>query len=251
MLFALVDFYNQRSLSFGGSGRVGRPPNLRDYELSYDALIAGLIAHVEPILNGTIDLRVRLYGGWTTDLSGESSAGADMLSKVLANRGRTRIGRVRITSELATSAIASPSNQLNRMYRTTSWGSDSVNALDDTPADCPQYGTDCTYYDSLKAWVHGRCPNYKACKVKTRLCLSKTSQKMVDTLIVADMIAAVVTGSAVLVVSMDDDMVPGLITAAASGDDVSVIRYGRRAIPGDYDYALMRTGVSVYDYPAL
>jgi uncharacterized LabA/DUF88 family protein len=75
---------------------------------------------------------------------------------------------------------------------------------------------------------------------------------MVDTMIVSDSIVAHMVNGAdtIWAVSMDDDIVPGIISVRGLGADASLVRFGR-VNPSVHDPLLTRIGVGVVDYPRL
>lgn len=245
-LFALVDYDNQRPSSWRG-----RLPNARDHELYLAELERGLLAFRGSINEEFLELRVRLYGGWTSESSGRRTASGDMVSQALASNGAVRrVGRTRIFLELVDSLISAPDEPLYRTYRKDLWRGDLL-AVGSQPVTCPDHPNLCAEMLALRSWSsHSRCPRQATCAVKTRDFTHVTGQKLVDSMLVADAITCAVARDRVAIVSIDDDMVPGALSASRLGGDVSLVRFGKTK-QSDYDPILQRNGVEVVDFPGL
>lgn len=249
-IVALVDYDNQRQDEYrGGRGR-GRPPNYRDHELLLTNLIDALSKHRDAMSPGFVELRIRLYGGWTTDFDGRASNSGIMVSRAVREFGaRKRFKNTRLFIELAHAPLAYPDEHLYGTYRTNRWRGGAL-SMGQQPTQCHYGHAKCSNVENLLAWARGRCPE-RGCRVKTDLVFVCDSQKLVDTLLVSDAILAAHRGyDHILAVSGDDDIVPGILTASAFNVDASLVRFGRRN-PGPYDRTLRKIGVNVIDYPAL
>lgn len=246
----LVDYDNQKVAGFGSRNPAGRPPSLRDHELNIDALRRGLIKFREDHLPSSIqELSVRLYGGWYADGDGRETDAANMLARILRNIGR-RERTTRFAFELARQPLAT-STPLYATLRLTPWSGKNLR-FRELP-DCHLLPSSCAAIATLKSWARrGKCPQ-DGCSVHTKDFVFQLGQKMVDTLMVADVVFSAHKESVpIAVVSMDDDMVPGLLTAAEvlRPTDFFLLRFGRRH-PSPYDPLLESVGVTIVDYAPL
>ena len=248
--YALVDYDNQRPPRFGHWASEGRRPNLRDHEEYVDTLLKALVAVREQIDPGFAELRIRLYGGWNTVVHGERTEAADMVAQAIARLGRsTRIRNTRVFLELAETLLVAPGELLAGTLRSTRWRGE-VMRFQPQPPNCHESPATCPFLTSFHQWSKGRCPKGPECPVETSHVVAFQGQKLVDAMLVAD----IISGSAylkahVLTVSMDDDMIPGLLTARLLGGTVTVVRFGRHDRSA-YDPLLMRYGISIIDLPA-
>lgn len=245
-IFALVDYDNQLSPSFASGNSVGRPPNQRDHDDALEALKANLSKHTTSTYRTFHELRVRLYGGWTSDGLGNQTDAAVMLAQALAGGRSTRIGRVRLFVELAFALITSPHAQLYRTLRLAPWRGARLQTS--FPAACLD-GASCKNIASLKSWFKNKCSKAPTCRVRASDFVMQRAQKLVDTMLVADAIGLCSQHKHTIIVSRDDDVVPGALVGKALGGNVSIVRYGRKSIPGDYDNILSAYGIDLYDYP--
>ena len=79
-----------------------------------------------------------------------------------------------------------------------------------------------------------RCPG-NGCTVRQNDVLQKWEQKLVDTMLVSDLIFLATRGERdLVVVSSDDDIWPGIRTALQLGARVTQVHTGGRETPADY-----------------
>lgn len=251
VVYALVDYDNQRPVRFGHYASEGRRPNLRDHEDYLSDLVEGLLDVRRQLTTGFLELRIRLYGGWSTVVSGERTDVGDMVAQAIARFGRSsRVGSTRWFLELAESVLVLPEEILGGTFRSGRWRGE-VLRFHTQPARCRESPTSCSVIAALSQWSRGRCPKRPTCPVHSEEVVSLDGQKLVDAMLISDTIAGSAYQKAhVLAVSMDDDMVPGVLSARALGGLVTLVRFGRRD-PSDYDVVLKRNGVDVIDLPAL
>jgi hypothetical protein len=204
--------------------------------------------HAGKMTSEFANVRIRLYGGWTDDQTGTRTEAADMVAQVLYRHGQTRQRHVRIKSELALALLEVPDAPLHRTFRRSPWRGDRL-TFSGRPENCAEPGPGCRYYDDLREWsTRGRCPRRPGCHATTNTCVTQEGQKLVDAMIVADAISGCLQKNLVVVVSRDDDVVPGVLTAAKYGR-VALFRIGRRNLPGDYDALIRREGIELHDQP--
>jgi hypothetical protein len=249
LAYALVDYDNQRPPRFGHRASEGRRPNLRDHEDYLTALVRGLLELRDRLAPDFLELRVRLYGGWISTIPGERTEAGDMVSQAIMRLGHsTRVPRTRLFLQLAESLLTAPDELLIGTFRSSRWRGEVLRFLAQPP-ECPDSPTACSLISAFSRWSRGRCPRSPACSVHTAQVVSTDSQKLVDAMLIADTISGAVHERAhVLLVSMDDDMVPGALSARVLGGDITVVRFGRRD-PSGYDTILRRNGVQIIDLP--
>ena len=146
----------------------------------------------------------------------------------------TRFGRVRVFVTIADSLLAVAEEPLPLTVREKGgFGPFQLH----WPARACQVQTGRCGLHELDAWRKGRCPNYQVCGLRHDNVVVSRRQKLVDSMIVADTIHAATTEDWVAVVSNDDDMVPGVLTASAHSRKIALLRFGRRQ-PSPYDAIL-------------
>lgn len=249
VVYALVDYDNQRPPSFGGRSRPGRSPNLRDHEDYLAKLVQGLLRFRGQLEEEFVELRIRLYGGWSGMPSGERTETGDMVATALRRVGTSsRLRATRIRVELAECLLLAPEQPIHGTFRSMRWRGEALR-VSDHPLHCAEAPSRCAAIEGLYRWARGRCPRNPECRVLSEDAVISQGQKLVDSMLVADTIAATHVSKHVVAVSMDDDMIPGLLSARQLGAIVTVLRFGRRD-PSTYDAILARYGVAVVDYPA-
>src|SRR5262249_13327947 len=72
----------------------------------------------------------------------------------------------------------------------------------------------------LRSWIKGRCPAAQ-CPVASQEAAHFRQQKLVDTALVADVVWGASQGRTIVVVSDDEDVIPGLLTARSYGSTVA------------------------------
>lgn len=165
---------------------------------------------------GERSMRCRLYGGWYDGnrLSSGAQRLAGEMQDVFPRRMRisdgSRVVRMRVTMEFARSLIGDTA-LLTHTYRRRSLPTGLKCA---TPPfrECAR-PTDCVI-DGLAPFVNrSECP-HPQCRVTPRDVLRRSEQKLVDSMIVVDLVRLGQAGSELIVlVSSDDDMWPGLRAA--------------------------------------
>lgn len=166
-------------------------------------------------LPGTSAVDFRLYGGW--DRSSRLTPDAQNLSAEL-RRTFPHIWNmphsVRATMRLVYSIEAYPNKTLSDTLRTEPLR--EVKFSRPTLTTCRE-GSDCPLEDSYLFFRENRCPR-DGCPATPQNLATQNVQKMVDTMMVADMIHLAYNGvSKICIVGGDDDMWPGILGAIAGG----------------------------------
>jgi len=173
------------------------------------------------------EMRFRLYDGWydgdgaETDLHG-------MVKGHVQRTYPTLRRRVRLFAEIAESAVVSPDDCFVDTYRRQRGLSRYAVSVSRTPAPACAAPLACAV-DQLRAWFKGACPHLSGCQVTSQDVASFAYQKLVDTTLVADAIWLASQKHTIAVVSEDEDVLPGLITARFYG--MSVFWLGHTVAP--------------------
>ncbi len=165
------------------------------------------------------ELTFRLYDGWYD----ETGTGTDlygMLRSHLREDYPTRQRNFRVFVEIAEALAASPEDRLaetSREQRGIDRYPVSVESI--TPATCSN-PTSCSV-SVLRGWLKGACPHLSGCSVRSKDIASFRYQKLVDTSLVADAVWLATRRQSIAIVSDDEDVIPGLLTARSLGSDVT------------------------------
>jgi len=189
--------------------------------------VDGLATVVEK--NGVVadEFRVRLYGGWYEWPSGTETHDKTHLSQIAARlpkRIRHMRGNPRLFVEAAECLINYPGEKFMNTVRPESLPPRIT--VEAPPVHCYLRRTSCPLVD-LATWCRGKCPEVD-CRTKTDDVASFRKQKLIDTMLVADTITLSMTIDFVGVVSIDDDILPGILAAGRRSDKVMLIRFGKR-----------------------
>ena len=206
-MYVLVDYDNlPRNLTAGGVQAVA------------DRIQEKLLSAFPSYFTDEVRLTVRLYGGWR-GRTGPTRRGVDILSQVQRNFPMIIRGggaqQVVIDASVAESLLALPHQILPHTYRTAPGIGRSLNVasagdLRCTRPQCPA--------DVLSAFFTlGACPGV-GCVRSLEEVITRSEQKLVDTMLVTDAIHLSHEGEKTLaVVSSDDDMWPGMLSAMSTG----------------------------------
>lgn len=203
---------------------------LVDYDNVHSSLRARGLRHLSQNIGNAIGpsllgpnprLRVRLYGGWFDGRT--RTRRADHLigevgtfpMTIVVGTGALRV-TVIVSAELALGLLDEPRVSLTHTFRQRG-GAGSIqsyaSAMCKVPGSCPL-----TPMTTLLS--SGRCPE-AGCTVETEHVLARPEQKLVDTMLTADLITAALHSEKVIaIVSTDDDMIPGIRTALLRGTSV-------------------------------
>ncbi len=217
----LVDFDNIAPLTRSG-------PLLKAVDTIFDA--------AKPTLSTTTRVQVRLYGGWYEE-QGPTRRAQQLAADVAANFPHainidTAPQPLRVQVELAYSLLAEPKRHLLHTYREKK-PPQALRSREPTEAGCMD--SSCALSGIAKLIKSGRCPA-TTCTIKTKDLLYKAEQKLVDSMITADLVYLATHGDKepTIVVCSDDDIWPGVRTAIQLGAAILHIRSPDNASQADY-----------------
>lgn len=207
-MYVLIDYDNlPRSLSINGPGLIA------------DRLQERLITSFPSYLAGETRFHMRFYGGWHSR-TGPTKRGAQVLAEVqhafpLMIRASTVGTNVTIDGSVAEGLLALPNQPLPHTYRTYPGFGRAIRAKSRTSLNCslPR----CPADQLVNLFNSDSCPEVHCTKNLEDL-VTRTEQKLVDAMLVADTIYLASNGERKLaVVSSDDDMWPGMLSAMSAG----------------------------------
>ncbi len=207
--------------------------------------------NVEPALT---HVEVRLYGGWLENgvLTGRASElQAQVGAPSFAARHPRQPGLLRVTTILVTRLAAVVDLEWGHTLRSR-LGLPQLRLADrPRPADCVDH-EQCPVriVRSMSRGRQRQC-SIDGCTVMNADAFLVREQKMVDSLLVCDTISYSQTSSALVVLSNDLDVLPGLVQAANSQACISalvLVRTASEHTVGLYDAHLERMGVVVSDW---
>ncbi|NSW55175.1 MAG: hypothetical protein HPY44_04135 [Armatimonadetes bacterium] len=181
----------------------------------------------------------RLYGGWYQEDS-PTQLCQELAAEILGDfpRAVTVYGEatdedVVVRLELAYGLLADPDHHLLRTYRLKG-SPGNIKCRDPRDAGC--LDADCPLQVLYDCVVSGRCPK---CGLPVDSVLYRAEQKLVDTMMTADIIHAVTRGETVVgVASSDADLWPAMRTAIRLGTEVVHIQTRRSPASDDYHEGL-------------
>jgi hypothetical protein len=186
-----------------------------------DRLWAGLKTLVPHLVNGVPRLDLRLYGGWygwngprnRTPVAGQLIADIQNDFPFIL-RDTATSSSVTISSELAESLLCFPKHVLPHTFR-QGQGPPRMSCSDPTRLGCTT--PTCPMTVVRQFLLLGKCPE-PTCTRTVEQFLTRSEQKLVDTMLVADLIHLASSGEKVIaVVSSDDDLWPGMLMAMSAG----------------------------------
>lgn len=189
--------------------------------------------------------RFRLYGGWF-DGVGFSRSAQRVSVEVQAEFPTTLrwsnaalSGTSLVSVEMAYSLEVDPNRHICHTVRTRSFGA-RVDSDPSVHASCTV--ANCPVKHVVDFLAGQQCPTH-GCNVTQADLLRKTEQKLVDTMIVSDLLYLTMRNtSGLVVVSSDDDLWPGIRTSIGLGGDVALLHTRkRRTLPGEYTIGLTST----------
>lgn len=171
--------------------------------------------------------RFRLYGGWfdfdrKTKRAMTLAADQDIRTPfMLPLPWGNQSAAVNITAELAYSLESDPRTDLYATFRYRSF-TDRVHCDKDLSNKCVSQTCSLKVVESF--FMNQRCPT-SGCGVQQSEFLRKAEQKLVDTMIVSDLLyhTRASPDLDLVIISSDDDMWPGIRTATALGKSVAHI----------------------------
>lgn len=171
---------------------------------------------------------VRLYGGWRS--GAQSTRAAQQLTQKIASDSPTYISRpgasksdppVRLVVEMATSAIGASTPFENTFAKERTLRSFRPRSPSDAPCTSP-LSCGLSFLSNL---AHDTACGVAGCSARAQEMLVRDEQKMVDTLMVADMaqLALLDRARELVVVTSDTDIWPGVLLAIKAGCAVTQV----------------------------
>lgn len=172
---------------------------------------------------GFASLELRLYAGWdqnsrlTNRAQGLAAALRASFPRILRSSHTDPPTPIRLSAELAQSLQCLPRKPLINTFRKVPF-SKAVNCQRPTRVACRN--AHCPIDQVAEFFNSGQCPA-PGCRTTPAILMTYLEQKLVDTMIVADLLYLAHSGEpAVALVSSDDDMWPGILTAIHAGAHV-------------------------------
>ncbi len=201
-------------------------------------------------------IHIRFYGGWYEDriLTKRASQLLQALGSVsffpLQHPHREN-ELLRGEIELVTRLLASPMIEWLHTKRSQR-GLHRIRLQDvPVPDGCPNQPLNCPLRNIYRFTKHKKkvCP-IESCTVTNRDAFVSVEQKMVDALLVCDMVefATEPNVDCLLVVSADADILPGIAVAVAKGSSRIVLGKTRGRSIDHYDNALSELGVTLLEW---
>ena len=197
-------------------------------------------------------IAVRLYGGWyrSSQLSRRAQDLSIQISRYFPGTlslGTDNMRRVVFVSvELARSLLIDPSQDILNTYRVRDVPSNlRPKAL---PFQACAQKSMCPLVGAHKLLQTGRCPD-SSCGVRIADVITRHEQKLVDTMLTADLIHSASSGiSDIVVVTNDDDLWPGIRTAIFLGVFVHHIHPQKGRSTPTYYSSTVKKNYSQYSF---
>ncbi len=237
----LVDLANQSGL------RSRRAPNKPMVADRIDAVIDRAVSALTNTANkkrAFAEFRIRLYDAWF-DRQNRGTQLYEIVRRVCSDRypRRSRLGRIYV--EIAECVVPIANKRFTYTLRNhVGLARYPVTTMTETPAGCVS-PSNCTTA-TLRHWLRKKkCPKTtpRECMVKAEEICSFRQQKLVDTSIVADAVFLANEDHTVVIFSDDEDMIPGLVTAAMIGNAPVIWLSGQESPRPYYRSILAASGV--------
>jgi hypothetical protein len=191
------------------------------HEASHQGLVYladRILARVSQAAEPSQAMNFRLYGGWDRN-NKMTKLGQDLSVQMRSKFPRSlKIGQkpVILNMQLALALEALPGKALPNTLREEPMRKIRC----ETPSKTTCRNPSCPI-DPMASFLNaGRCP-VDGCAAEPKMLLSRNEQKLVDTMMVADMIYLASSGEPVIgLVTSDDDMWPGILCALNLGANV-------------------------------
>ncbi len=196
-------------------------------------------------------LRIRFYGGWygKASLSKHGQKLVAELNEIPTHWGvgtHREILRLRIQAELAGSMLVDPAHHILHTLRR---GTPPIHEVRPLPFRGCIEPTACSLAPVEALVVQRNCPAGSCSTPISAVFPRPKQQKLVDTMIVSDLIyLACTTRRPVVVVSTDDDLWPGIRTALHFGLPIHHIHTGNRTTPAIYASTAFETPYREYRF---
>jgi hypothetical protein len=197
------------------------------------------------ILQDSTRIRARLYGGWFEDdrmsrkaLDLDNQIKSEFPSINVVKNEDKRILQI-VNMELAISLEAKRDKVLSHTYR-PNYKAKRIYCKDPKSSGCSS--PNCAMEPVFKYFQSFECPD-SSCKLDYAKVFVSNTQKLVDSMLICDMIYHSVYGNKLFViVSADDDMIPGIGMSLIGGAKVFHIHpYPKRVTPPQYDFGFSKT----------
>jgi uncharacterized LabA/DUF88 family protein len=218
-MYVLVDYSNVR-------GRLGKK-DLQTKVRELTETICGVLDEIPHRLN------YRLYGGWyeketltrkAQEITIEIQNEYPELYQPIVNPGKEKKARIRISAELAYSMLVDPNHHLVRTVRQRKTYR-SVRVQSPKSNGCER--DDCFLKGIKGFFSKGRCTHHECDLKADDLLNEKREQKLVDTMLSADLLHLVSEGhNTVVVVTSDDDLIPAVRQALLNDMQIIHIHTG-------------------------
>jgi hypothetical protein len=202
-------------------------PNPKIIADRIDTLLFSSVDSFLTVFSAFFEAHFRLYHGWFNEL-GQPTDLHTLSAKHLRERYPTRTKRARIFAELGEAPASLGKCQLPHTIRIErGLPSASLDLIDGIPVSC-KHPDDCAIFE-LRKWIKGRCPKkHEGCNITLSEVISYKKQKLVDTMLVSDLIWFSGKGEHVAALSDDEDVIPGLLAASTNPVNVYwICRNGR------------------------
>jgi len=163
--------------------------------------------------------RIRFYGGWyeSDELTVLAQNVVREMAESFPSVVQTGEKKIKVTTEIARSLISSPEHDLLHTYRRRLFPG-NIKSVESPFENC--VNTESCAIGNVAAFVNDRrCPG-EECGVRPKHIFIRPEQKLVDSMIVADVIALASRREACAVISSDDDVWPGIRTALDFGIEI-------------------------------
>lgn len=189
--------------------------------LGVSHVVNAIISKINPADVGVGDrhITIRLYGGWYENSRFTSRAqklSVDITKDFPATSYLSdKTSAVIVKCELAYSLLADPGNHLFHTFRARGVP-DGLKA--DHPGLCGCTRLRCPIIETYKFVSNGKCTECGT--ISPNDIFYRGEQKLVDTMLTADLIFSSKASNYICVVSSDDDFWPGIVTTLKSGSNI-------------------------------
>jgi hypothetical protein len=188
------------------------PPLVAD---RLDRVLDRVATVMQPEAVDVLELRVRLYHGWFAHDGRPTNMHNLVRMHVMGGAYPTRRRKRRVFVDLAEWPLALPGagRVIHTLRESPGLPPTKYVWCNDVPTGCAE-PRDCAVH-ALRTWLRGRCAlQSTTCSVGLASVVAYRRQKLVDTALVSDLIWLATSGEDVAVLSDDEDVVPGLLTAS-------------------------------------
>lgn len=189
------------------------PSRIREMELGF--LFTQLFGILEDYLTLKM-IKSKIYGGWYHEsiFTRLAQAVSSEISKSFPKYFKCKNGNTfAVIPQLARSIEAEPSRDIYYTYRTRSYVN-KIHSLHEDDLGCNSAA--CPSKVVINFLKKKKC-QVESCTTKQKDILFKKEQKIVDAMLVADIVYLGKPNTNICVVSSDDDILPGILSALTNG----------------------------------